>query len=93
MANTLLDNDTLRTSLLKKALGYDVEECSEEYQLDDDVLKLVKRKVSVKHIPPDHLAFKTYIEYFDKAEDDISKLSDEELDDKINELIKLLKGD
>jgi len=88
----LQDKQMLRTSILKKALGYDVDEVCEEYALEDDNLKLIKRKVNKKHIPPDYLAFKVLCEYFDDAKDDLSSLSDEELDIKIQELITLIKG-
>lgn len=88
----LQEKQQLRSSILKKALGYDVDEICEEYALDDDDLKLIKRKVNKKHIPPDYLAFKVLCEYFEDNNQDLSNLSDKELDAKIDELITLLKG-
>ena len=88
----LQDKQLLRSSIYKKALGYDVDEITEEYALEDNDLKLIKRKVNKKHIPPDYLAFKVLCEYFEEKGDDLSSISDKELDDKINELINNLKG-
>ena len=88
----LQDKQLLRSSIYKKALGYDVDEITEEYALEDNDLKLIKRKVNKKHIPPDYLAFKVLCEYFEEKGDDLSSISDKELDDKINELINHLKG-
>lgn len=40
-------------ALLKRALGYTVQEVNEEYNFIDDEPVLSKRKKSVKHYPPD----------------------------------------
>lgn len=87
----LQDSKVLRSSIIKKALGYNVDEVTEEFALkDDNNLALVKRKVSTKHIPPDYSAFKVLCEYFGEADDDISSLSDEELNKSIKQLITSL---
>lgn len=45
--------------LMKRAMGYDVEEVVEEFSEDENgELKLVKRKVARKFVPPDSIALK-----------------------------------
>lgn len=81
--------DQLKDAIMKKALGYDTEEVVEEYASDQEEIRLNKRKVTVKHIPPDLTAIKWMMEYI---EDPIAKtyqsMSKEEL---MAEKIKLLE--
>ena len=71
---------------MKVALGYSLEEVTEEYGVEDGQLKLVKRKETKKDIPPDLKAVKLLME--DK---DYSVLSDEELEAEKQKLLKKLK--
>ncbi len=66
--------DDIRSAVLKVALGFSVEEVTEEYGVEDGELKLVKRKETRKDVPPDLRAVRLLME---GAE--VSELSDEEL--------------
>ena len=70
------DRERVRRALLKKALGYTVEEAVEEYASDGEELRLVKRKVSTRHLPPELTAAK---EILAGREGGAAELSDEEL--------------
>ena len=67
--------DKLREAIMKVALGYRIEEVTEEYDAKDGELRLVKRKETPKDIPPDLKAAKIL---FDGQ--DYSSLSDDELE-------------
>ena len=67
------------------ALGYSLEEVTEEYDAKDGELRLVKRKETKKDIPPDLKAAKLLID-----ERDYSALSDEQLEEEKRRLIKEL---
>ena len=52
-----------RDVLVKKALGYDVKEVVEEYVSDEDgEIKLTKKKVTKKNVPPDLTALKILLD-------------------------------
>ncbi len=73
-------------TLYKKAKGYDVEEVSYEYTVDEDGNKvLVKEKRQVKHVPPDLAAIKAYMELSDSR---LAKMDEEQLK---KEKVRLLK--
>lgn len=81
-----LNQKKLRTALIKKALGYDATEVIEEYVGGEEgEIRLSKKKVTKKEVPPDVTALKILLEAEEKP---ISSLSDEELE---NEKIRLLK--
>lgn len=74
--------------LIKKALGYDVKEIVEEYVSDEDgTVKLSKKKVTKKNVPPDMTALKMLLE----SDKPISSMSDEELEKEKTRLLELLK--
>ncbi|MBE7083099.1 MAG: hypothetical protein E7373_00670 [Clostridiales bacterium] len=74
--------------LIKKALGYDVKEIVEEYVSDEDgTVKLSKKKVTKKNVPPDLTALKMLLE----SDKPISSMSDEELEKEKTRLLELLK--
>ena len=52
------EENKLKTALLKKALGYEAKETIEEYVSDDGEIRLSKRKVTKKNVPPDITAIK-----------------------------------
>lgn len=66
------------STLLKRAMGYTVEEIVEEYAGEDRGGELIKRKVSTKPVPPDITALKTYIE-LSKQDDGYALMTDSEL--------------
>ena len=69
------------TALIKKAVGYNDKEVIEEYVLEKDELKLVKKRVTKKFVPPDLSASKLLLEYFNiKSTNIYENMSDSELD-------------
>ena len=80
--------DDLTSALTKKALGYDYKEVVEEYVSGDDgEVKLTKKKVTKKNVPPDITAIKMLLE----KQVEIPDMSDEELEQEKQRLIKLLE--
>lgn len=75
------ENKKIVKALLKKALGYSIDEVSEEFSVSEDgKLVLQKRKIVNKHIPADMTAVKLLLDVFDKQEnEDYSTYTDEEL--------------
>ena len=78
--------DKIKEAILKVALGYSLEEVTEEYDMKDGEMRLIKRKETKKDIPPDLKAAKLLID-----ERDYSTLSDEELEAEKQRLLKQLK--
>jgi len=74
-------------SLYKKAVGYTATEKTLEYSPEGDV---VKKKVTSKHYPPDISALKAYLELLSE-EDDLEKMTDEELEKEKERLLKQLE--
>ena len=81
-----MSEQEIKNAIMKVALGYSLEEVTEEYGVEDGQLKLVTRKETKKDIPPDLKAVKLLME--DK---DYSGLSDEELEQEKQKLLKRLK--
>ncbi len=77
----------LEKALLKRALGYDAKEVIEEYAEVDGDVKLLKRKVTVKNVPPDITAIKMITD----GAKGVGELSDDELEEEKQKLLKLLK--
>ncbi len=77
-----MQEDKLKDAVLKVALGFSLEEVTEEYGVEDGELKLVKRKETRKDIPPDLKAAKLLLE-----EKDYAALSDEELEQERQRLL------
>lgn len=80
------DKDKLRGALYKKALGFDTEEVVEEYQDEGAALKLIKRKVTKKNVPPDITAIKLLLD----GEKGVAEMTDGELEAEKLRLLKLL---
>lgn len=87
------EEDKLKKALLKKALGYNADEVVCEYVCDEDgQAKLSKKKVTRKHYAPDISAVKVLLEKY--YGDDLSKIAfmtDQELIDEKQRLLKILK--
>ena len=83
----------LKKALIKRAIGYDADEVVEEYSYDDEgTPKLSKKKVTKKHYAPDISAMKILIErYGNLSKEEIELMSDEELKEERNRLIRLLE--
>ncbi len=81
-----IDGD-INSALLKKALGFDAQEVVEEYALDSEgEIKLSKKKVTTKCVPPDVSALKMLME----ASEPLSSYTDEELETEKQRLLKIL---
>ena len=80
----------LKKALKKRALGYDLQEVTEEYtENEDGSVRLIKRKVVSKNVPPDVSAAKLLIEL--QGDDlGLKTLTDEELEREKLRLIKIL---
>ncbi len=79
-------DDSLERALKKCAVGFDTSETVEEFAVQDGELRLVKRKVTRRDIPPDIKAVKMLLD--DRQEETVS---DEELSAEREKLIKMLK--
>lgn len=82
-------------ALIKKALGYDIEEVTEEYACDEKTKEaiLVKKKKTTKQVPPDLSAIKILLSYYgNKTFDELNSLSDEELMQERDNLLQELKS-
>ncbi|HIU80366.1 MAG TPA: hypothetical protein IAC67_05560 [Candidatus Coproplasma excrementipullorum] len=80
-------DDDLEQALKKCAVGFDTSETVEEFAVQDGELRLVKRKVTRRDIPPDIKAVKMLLD----GRQDIGELSDEELAAEREKLLKMLK--
>lgn len=80
-----MQDDKVRDAVLKVALGFRVEEVTEEYDARDGELKLVRRRETHKDIPPDLKAAKLLLEGTD-----YSAFSDEELEAERARLVSAL---
>ena len=81
-----MEDERVKKAILKVALGYSLEEVTEEYGVEDGELKLVKRRETKKDVPPDLKAVKLLLE-----EKDYSALSDEEQETEKRRLLAQLK--
>ena len=81
-----MTNEEIMNAVVKRACGYEAKETVEEYAVVDGSLELVKRKVTLKDVPPDMTAAKML---FDSGE--ISDLSDEQLEAEKARLLAELK--
>ena len=82
-----MSDEGLKKALIKCAVGFDTSEVVEEYPADGDELKLVKRKVTRRDVPPDIKAVKMLLD----GEAGVAELSDEELEERRQKLIEMLK--
>lgn len=84
-----LSEKKIEKALIKKALGYDSTEVVEEYVTGEEgEIKLTKKKVTKKNVPPDITAIKMLMELEDVP---IEEMTDEELEREKTRLLKLLK--
>ncbi len=86
-----MQKDKLLESLYKKAEGFTVEETVTEYVIEEDGTKrAVKERTQQKYLPPDISATKAYFE-LSEGQDDLSSMTEEELEAERQRLIKSLK--
>ena len=69
----------IEKTLLKKALGYTVNEVVEEYVNENDTLRLAKKKITQKHIPPDFSVARALLENTDDEYENLKSLTDDQL--------------
>jgi len=83
----------LRQALVKKAVGYVAEESVDELIADPNTqeMKIVRRKITKKHIPPDLNAAKLLYEMTGDKTFDFLDMSDEDLLEEQKKLKKLLE--
>lgn len=87
-----MNEEEIKNALLKKALGYESDEIVEEYTTDENGNSVLsKRKITKKFNPPDINALKFLLEQSDLSDDEISKMSDEQLLKEKQRLLQLLK--
>ena len=86
--NKQVDKNDLEQALIKKALGYDATEVVEEYVGDGEEIKLSKKKVTIKNVPPDMSAIKFLL---DETQKKVSEMTDQELFEEKVRLLCLLK--
>ena len=80
-------DDELEQALKKCAVGFDTGETVEEFAVQDGELRLIKRKVTRRDIPPDIKAVKMLLD----GRRDESAMTDEELEAEKMKLLKMLK--
>lgn len=78
--------DEIKGALKKCAVGFGTSEVVEEFSVEDGELKLVKKKVTKKDIPPDIKAVKMLMD-----ESGLDSLSDGELEEEKEKLLEMLK--
>lgn len=85
-------DEKIKEALLKKAVGFESDEIIEEYVSDENGNSVLsKRKIIKKYNPPDVVALKFLLEEEGHFDDEISKMSDEELLKERDRLLQLLK--
>ena len=78
----------IKNALIKKALGYDAKETVEEYVSGEEgEIKLSKKKITVKNVPPDITALKLLM---DDDRKPLAEMTDGELQEEKERLLKLL---
>ena len=83
------DEKALKKALIKKALGFDATEIIEEYSASDEGdIRLTKKKVTKKNVPPDLSAIKMLI---DERKTPLTDMSIEELEKEKARLIGTLE--
>ena len=83
-----LSDNEVKAALVKIALGFDATEIVEEYVSDEQGdIRLSRKKVTTKNVPPDVTALKMLLE------DDgtpVSQMTDDELEKEKTRLLELL---
>lgn len=83
------DSGLTMDALKKKAFGYDFNEVVEDYSLDNGECTLVKKRVTVKNVPPDVSAIKLLLD-FDGEKSNLDKLTDDELQAEHQRLLQII---
>ena len=87
-----MNEDEIKQTLLKKALGYESDEVVEEYSTDENGKPVLsKRKITKKFNPPDINALRFLFEQSELSDDEIEKMTDKQLLQEKERLLQLLK--
>ena len=78
--------EQIKDALKRCAVGFGTSETVEEFSVEDGELRLVKKKVTKRDIPPDIKAVKLLMDG-----EGLDGFSDESLEEEREKLIKLLK--
>lgn len=78
--------EEIKGALKKCAVGFGTSEVVEEFCMEDGELRLVKKKVTRRDVPPDIKAVKMLIE-----ESGVDGLSGKQLEEEKENLLKILK--
>lgn len=81
-----MEDSSVKQALKRCAVGFETGEVVEEFAVENGELKLVKKKVTRRDIPPDIKAVKMLLEG-----ENYSQLSDEQLEQERQRLIEILK--
>ena len=81
-----MEDSSVKQALKRCAVGFETGEVVEEFAVENGELKLVKKKVTRRDIPPDIKAVKMLLEG-----ESYSHLSDEQLEIERQRLIEILK--
>ena len=85
-ADAYMEDQALKEAIRKVALGFCVEEITEEYAVEDGEARLIKRRKTRKDVPPDLKAVNLLREGQDYA-----ALSDEQLEAERQRLLRELQ--
>lgn len=83
-----MEDGSVKQALKRCAVGFETGEVVEEFTVENGELKLVKKKVTRRDIPPDIKAVKMLLDG-----ENVSGLSDEELEKERERLMAILKED
>ena len=83
-----MEDSSVKQALKRCAVGFETGEVVEEFTVENGELKLVKKKVTRRDIPPDIKAVKMLLDG-----ENVSGLSDEELEKERERLMSILKED
>lgn len=78
--------EDVKNALKKCAVGFGTSEVVEEFSVEDGELKLVKKKVTRRDVPPDIKAVKLLMD-----DGNVGEMTDEQLEEEKRNLKKLLE--
>lgn len=81
-----MEDSSVKQALKRCAVGFETGEVVEEFAMENGELKLVKKKVTRRDIPPDIKAVKMLLDG-----ENVSQLSEEELEREKERILAILK--
>lgn len=81
-----MDDGSIKQALKRCAVGFETGEVVEEFTVENGELKLVKKKVTRRDIPPDIKAVKMMLDG-----ESCERLTDEQLEQERERLLNILK--